>query len=152
MNHLVVFSVWLVAFYGCERPIIAPVTDAQSSGGETAQKVVIEGFDEHDGSVVVGPGMVRVGWYYDFSPYDSLQINFSVKRLTSQPSADHIVVKIGPACCLQDSVSASQKEISLLVRRTDIAKYQNAALTFYLIESEASLSLSHLRVLGWTTR
>jgi hypothetical protein len=151
MKRHVVLCVAFLAATGCERPMNITVPDASVVALETVQEVVIEGFGEQS-SVVAGASGVRVGWYHDFSAYDSLRINFAAERLSSRATCNHIIVRIGPACYLQDSLNSLRKEFSLFVRQTDIAKSGKAALTFYISEPETDFLLSHLRVIGWRMR
>jgi hypothetical protein len=123
--------------------IVAPIGAQQDE--------IIRGFGETD-SVIVGPEGFRVGGYHDFSGYDSLRINFSAKRLTPGPAFDHILIRIGPAYYVSDSLFTLQQDFSLPVRRSDIAKSHFAALTFYATDAGVRLLLWQLRVVGWTTR
>jgi hypothetical protein len=133
---------------GCDLSTISPGV----IGPATTEPVeIIHGFAQID-TVTVGSEGFRVGWYYDFSSYDSLRINFSAKRLAPRPAFDHILVKIGPACYLSDSLFTLQKDFSLLVRRSDIAKPQFGALTFYVSDAGVRLLLWQLRVVGWSAQ
>ena len=113
--------------------------------------MIISGFGNAD-TVSVGNAGYRVGWYFDFKDYDSLRINFSAKRLAFSSAVDHILVKVGPSSYFGDSLSASQKDVSILIRPTAIVKSQFAALVFIVPDVEATLVLSQLRVIGWSTR
>jgi hypothetical protein len=100
----------------------------------------------------VGNEGYRVGRYFDFKDYDRLRISFSAKRLAFGSAVDHILIKVGPACYISDSLSASQKDFSILVKPTAIVKSQFAALVFFVPDAEANLVLSKLCVIGWATR
>ena len=113
--------------------------------------MIISGFGNAD-TVSVGNAGYRVGWYFDFKDYDSLRINFSAKRLALGSAVDHILVKVGPSSYFSDSLSASQKDFSILIKPTDVVKSQFAALVFIVPDVEATLTLSRLRVIGWATR
>ena len=135
---------------GCERlpdPPLAPVSSSAPAG----QVLIIHGFGNADTASVGNEGY-RVGWYFDFKDYDSLRINFSAKRLTLGSAADHILIKVGPSCYFSDSLSAPQRDFSILIRPTAVAKSQFAALVFIVPDAEATLMLSQLRVIGWTIR
>jgi hypothetical protein len=115
------------------------------------QVVIISGFGQADTAVVGSNGM-RVGDYYNFESYDSLSINFTARRLAMTPTYDHILVKLGPAYYLSDSLLSPQKNFSLTVKPFDLAKPQFSALTFIITDEEVSLVLSQLRVIGWRAR
>lgn len=140
----------LLALWGCERPVVGPLPEVGSPASHMTQVVFIQDFD-NGASVLVGSSGVRVGWYHDFSPYDSVRINFSAKRTTARQACDYIRVRIGPAYYVLDSLSASQEALSLLVRPTELGKNHSVALTFYTTTPDASLILSDLRVVGWKT-
>jgi hypothetical protein len=133
---------------GCN---LSPFSSSTVAPIAAQQDEIIRGFGETD-SVVVGSEGFRVGRYHDFSGYDSLRINFSAKRLTPGPAFDHILIRIGPAWYVSDSLFTLQQDFSLLVRRSDIAKPHFAALTFYVPESGVRLLLWQLRVIGWTAQ
>ena len=131
---------------GCERLTDPPPAPAPAI---TRQVLVIQGFGDAD-MVSVGNQGYRLGPYIDFSAYDSLRFNFSAKRLALTSAVDHILIKIGPACYISDSLSSPQKNFSILIRSTAIAKSQFAAATFFVPDAETSLFLSQLCVIGWT--
>jgi hypothetical protein len=145
-NLVVCFTVFFLA--GCSK---SPFSSTVVAPATAQQDEIIRGFDGND-SVVVGSEGYRVGWYHDFSGYDSLRINFSAKRLELGPGFDHILIRIGPACYLSDSLIALQQDFSLLVRRSDIAKPQFAALTFYVTDVGVRLLLWQLRIIGWAAQ
>lgn len=147
IKNLVIFSA-IFFLIGCD---LSPFAPGPVGTVTVEQAVIIRGFGEAD-TVTVGSEGFRVGWYYDFSGYDSLRINFSARRLDPGPGFDHILVKIGPACYLSDSLFALQQDFSLLVRRSDIAKPQFAALTFYVPDAGVRLLLWQLRVIGWSAQ
>jgi hypothetical protein len=145
-NLAVCFAIFFLA--ACSKSpfsstVVAPTTAQQDE--------IIRGFGATD-SVIVGAEGYRVGWYHDFSSYDSLRISFSARRLSPSPTFDHILVRIGPAYSLSDSLLTLQKDFSLLARRSDIAKPQFAALTFYVPDNGARLLLWELRVIGWAAQ
>jgi hypothetical protein len=147
VKNLVLCSTFLF-LVGCN---LSPFSSSTVAPVSAQQDEIIRGFDGTD-SVIVGSEGFRVGWYHDFSGYDSLRINFSAKRLTPGPTFDHILIKIGPAYYVSDSLFASQQDFSLLVRRSDIAKSHFAALTFYVTDAGVRLLLSQLRVIGWAAQ
>jgi hypothetical protein len=147
IRSLVLCSMILV-LAGCS---LSPFSHAVVAPSAEQQDVIIRGFGETD-AVTVGVEGFRVGGYYDFSGYDSLRISFSAKRLVFSRAFDHILVRIGLACYLSDSLSTTEKDFSLLVNRSDIAKPQFAALTFYVPDAGVHLLLSQLRVIGWTAQ
>ncbi|MCX6144969.1 MAG: hypothetical protein NTZ35_17325 [Ignavibacteriales bacterium] len=132
---------------GCERLPDPPLAPASSSA-PAGQILIIHGFGNADTASVGNEGY-RVGWYFDFKDYDSLRINFSAKRLAFGSSVDHILIKVGPACYISDSLSASQKDFSLFIKPAAIPKSQFAALVFIVPDADATLLLSQLRVIGW---
>jgi hypothetical protein len=135
---------------GCERLPDSP-TAPVSVPAPAGQVLIIQGFGTAD-SARVGNEGYRVGWYFDFKDYDSLRINFSAKRLDLGSAVDHILIRVGPARCYDDSLSDPQKDFSILVRPSTIAKPQFAALVFFAPDAESTLLLSQLRVIGWATR
>ncbi|MGA9365314.1 MAG: hypothetical protein WBW16_13195 [Bacteroidota bacterium] len=141
IRNLVVCST-LLFLTGCDifPRAVGPTT--------TESDLIIRGFDETD-TVTVGREGIRVGGYYDFSAYDSLRINFSAKRLSLSPAFDHIQIIVGVACRLSDSLSAVQKDISLLVKPPGIVKPYCVGLTFIVPDTGVRLLLSQLRVIGW---
>jgi hypothetical protein len=147
IRNLVICST-ILFLAGCDLSTINP---GVISPATTEPVEIIHGFAQID-TVTVGSEGFRVGWYYDFTGYDSLRINFSAKRLALSPAFDHIFIKIGPAFGLSDSLFAPQKDFSLLVKQSDIAKPQFAALTFYVPDAGVRLLLSQLRVIGWTAQ
>jgi hypothetical protein len=148
MIRCLVLCSMILFLAGCN---LSPFSHAVVAPSAEQQNVIIREFGQTD-TVTVGSEGFRVGGYYDFSGYDSLRINFSAKRLDPGPGFDHILVRIGPACYLRDSLFAPQQDFSLLVERSDIAKPQFAALTFYVPDVGVRLLLSNLRVLGWTAQ
>jgi hypothetical protein len=141
---LLLCSVVLVSA-GCQRQF----TDPGEIRQKTIEKVIIaDGFGDVD-SVRVGQEGFRVGWYFDFTPYDSVRISFSGTRVNPAQSFIHMYVKVGPGCYLRDSISTSRKDFSFLFRGSDLAKPQFAALTFIVPDPGAHLVLSQLSVVGW---
>jgi hypothetical protein len=148
MSKNIVLCLAISFLAGCR---LSPFSSTVVAPSTVQQDEIIRGFGATD-SVIVGSEGYRVGWYYDFSGYDSLRINFSAKRLEPGPGFDHILVRIGPACYLSDSLIILQQDFSLLVRRSDIAKPQFAALTFYVTDVRVRLLLWQLRVTGWASQ
>jgi hypothetical protein len=134
-----------VAFFGCERPTEPAEVRAPS---KIVQVVLVDGLGDHAG-ILTSVSHVRVGTYYDFRPYDSLQITFTATRLATETPFDEILVRIGPTYCLRDSVIAAEQDVTLRVTVSDIAKSQSCALSFLTFDSRALLQLSRLRVVGW---
>jgi hypothetical protein len=144
-----ILVVWFAILFlgGCERLPDVPMAPAPTT---TGQVLIIDGFGSADTASVGNEGF-RVGWYFNFKDYDSLRINFSAKRLALGSAVDHILIKVGPASYFSDSLSAPQKDFSLLINPATIAKSQFAALVFIVPDAEATLVLSQLRVIGWAT-
>jgi hypothetical protein len=138
----------LLFLCGCERSQDLPPVSVPVASGQT---LIIQGFGSAD-AVSVGNEGFRVGWYFDFSDYDSLRINFSAQRLTSVSAVDHILIKVGPSSYFSDSLSAPQKNLSVLITPNTVTKSQFAALVFIVPDAETTLLLSQLRVIGWPTR
>jgi hypothetical protein len=135
---------------GCERLPDPPFAPA-STPAPAAQTLIIHGFGNADTASVGNEGY-RVGWYFDFKDYDSLRINFSARRLAFGSAVAHILVKVGPSSYFGDSLSASQKDFSILIKPAALVKSQFAALVFIVPDAEATLVLSRLRVIGWAIR
>ena len=135
----------ILSLAGCERSIISPTSTIPV---RIEQYVLIGRFNESD-TVLVGPNGFRVGWYHDFSPYDSLIISFSANRLAAGDMCSHVLIRIGPATYIGDSLMVSQKDFSIRIRTSDLEKPHSSALTFFAPDPEAALLLSHLRVIGW---
>ena len=146
MKKTFVVCVAALLYYGCERSIVSGPEEVRSA--TLIQVVVIDGFGD-DTCMLTSSVMVRVGSYYNFRPFDSLRISFSATRMTTHLPFDEILVRIGPACYLRDSVRAMQKNVSLSVKVCDIAKPTFAALTFVTRDSLTILKISNLRVVGW---
>ena len=109
------------------------------------------GFGNAD-TVTVGGNGFRIPGYYHFDPFDSLSIHFTARRLAIRPTFDHLLINVGPPYYVSDSLSALQKDFSIPVRSSDLAKAHYAALTFIVQDPETSLMLSQLRVVGWGVR
>jgi hypothetical protein len=148
MSKNLVLCLTIFFLAGCR---LSPFSSTVVAPTTVQQDEIIRGFGATD-SVMVGSEGYRVGWYYDFSGYDSLRIKFSARRLELGPGFDHLLIRIGPACYLSDSLIALQQDFSLLVRRSDIAKPQFAALTFYVTDDGVRLLLWQLRVIGWAAQ
>jgi hypothetical protein len=150
MKLHVMLCVFAAALTGCQRSVIEPPSESDPALALplTTQVIIVEGFGDKT-SIVAGQNGVRVGWYYDFSRYDSLRINFSAQRVGAESPCDHILIKIGPGFSLRDSLSALKKDFSLHVPCADLAKRHFAALTFYVPDPDVDLVLSDLRIVGW---
>lgn len=132
---------------GCGRGTISEPGEV----GSTAQapQVVISGFSKEP-CLLTGSKMVRVGWYYDLSLYDSIRITFDARRLSTERPFDEILIKIGPATYLRDTVSTVQKQVRISVKVSTISKYVSCAFVFWSLDPLTELSLSNLRVVGWS--
>lgn len=146
--RILLFCTTIFFLCGCERLSVLPPAPTPSA---TTQVTIIAGFGNAD-TANVGNAGYRVGWYFDFSDYDSARINFSARRLDLGRATDHVLVKVGPSTYFSDSLSAPQRDFSILIKPNAIAKSQFAALVFIVPDAEAFLILSHLRVIGWPTR
>jgi hypothetical protein len=134
---------------GCGRGTISEPGEV----GSTAQspQVVINGFSEEP-CLLTDSRMIRVGWYYDFSNYDSIRITFSATRISTERPFDEILIKIGPATYLRDTVSTVQKQVQISVKVSTIAKSVSCAFVFWSLHPLTELSLSNLRVIGWSRK
>ena len=137
----------IILLAGCRTSINSP-EDARAP--RIVQVVIVDGMTAVD-PIVEGERGYRVGWYYDFSPFDSIRIDFVATRLTPTASHDHIVIKVGPAFYLRDSISIPEQGFSMLVMRRDLAKPAFSALVFFVSDAGAAIMISKLRVVGWTT-
>ena len=137
----------IILLAGCRTSINSPV-DARAP--RIVQVVIVDGVTAVDPIVEAERGY-RVGWYYDFSPFDSIRIDFVATRLTPTSSHDHIVIKVGPAFYLRDSISIPEQGFSMLVMRRDLSKPAFSALVFFVSDPGAAIMISKLRVVGWTT-
>lgn len=146
MQKLFFLSIASLLAAGCRPDVNSP--DAMGPS-RVVQTVIIDGFGVID-PIVQGDRGLRVGLYYDFTPYDSLRINFVATRLTPGASHDHIVIKLGPVFYLRDSIASPQQSFTFLVRRQDLSKPAFSALTFFVPDSGVAMMLSSLRVVGWT--
>jgi len=146
MDKIIVTCITALLCYGCERSIVSGPDELRSA--TQVEVVVINGFGE-DTCMLTSSVLIRVGSYYNFRPFDSLRVSFSATRMTTHLPFDEILVRIGPACYLRDSVRALQKNVSLSVQVCDIAKPTFCALTFLTRDSLTILRLSDLRVVGW---
>jgi len=150
MEKALVMCIASLLCCGCDRPTVSGPDEIRSSG-QVVQVVVIEGLGDDPGTLTSST-YIRIGTYFDFRPYDSLQISFNATRVTTQLPFDEIVVRIGPSQYLRDSVYATQEKVSLRVKVSAISKSQFCALTILTGDSRALLELSDLRVVGWMTR
>jgi hypothetical protein len=149
MQKALVMVIVAILFCGCERENVSGPEEIRSST-QVVQVVVVDGFGDI-ASMLTDSLSIRVGRYFDLSPYDSLLITFSAKRLVTQSPFDEILVRIGPAYYLRDSVYAAQENISLKVKASALSKRHYCALTFLTDDSRTHLQLSDLRVVGWMT-
>lgn len=147
MSRSLVVCVAILVAFGCERPTLAPDT---SIGEQVGHTLILSGFSATD-TVVVGPEGYRVGVYHDFSPFDSMRINFSAMRLNPGARTSHILIRVGPVNYFGDSLLAQQKEVSIFINRADLAKPRSSAVTFFAPDTDGPLILAHLRVVGWET-
>jgi len=147
MGKILLTFIGVLLCCGCGRGTVSGPDQPQHS--TQAPGVLISGFDEEP-CVLAGANVIRVGWYYDFSAYDSLKISFNASRLSTEAPFDAIVVKIGPGTFLRDTVYAAQESISFSLRVSDLGKPANCAVTFRAPDPYSVLRLSGLRVVGWT--
>ncbi len=138
-----------VLCYGCGRANVSGPDDVRSF--TSVQVVLIDSFSDET-CTLTSSKIVRVGSYYNFLPYDSLRFSFSATRLSADVPFDEILLKIGPATCLRDSMVAMQKNVSLIVKVSDISKPAFCALTFRTSDPRTLIRLSDLRVVGWMSK
>ena len=127
---------------GCGRATGSGPEEVVSSG------TVAAGFG-NEPCILTSSNVVRVGTYYDFSIYDSLQISFSAARLSTDLPFDVILVKIGPATYLRDTLYAMEKNVSLGVNVSQISKPGFCALTFWTLDPLTVLKLQNLHIVAW---
>jgi hypothetical protein len=149
MKKALVMVIVAILFCGCGREYVSGPEEIRSSA-RVVQVVVVDGFGDI-ASMLTDSLSIRVGTYFDFSSYDSLLITFSVTRLATQSPFDEILVRIGPAYYLRDSVYAAQENISFKVKTSALSKRHYCALTLLTDDSLTHLQLSDLRVIGWMT-
>jgi hypothetical protein len=135
---------------GCERPGLTDPNEVRAST-KVVQVVVIDGFGDIS-RMLSSTSLVRVGTYFDFSPYDSLRISYTVERLTNELAFDEILIRIGPTFCLRDTVYAAGIDVSHMVNMRLVSKNQFCAVSFIATDSRTILRLSGLHVVGWMTR
>lgn len=145
MTRFLLCCAAILVALGCERPTLVSDTDIEIRAGNT---LILRGFSATD-TAVVGPEGYRVGGYHDFSPFDSIEINFYAVRLNSGEGTRHILIRVGPANYFGDSLLAQQKEISVVIKRADLVKPHSSALTFFAPDGDGPLIFTHLRVNGW---
>jgi hypothetical protein len=145
MSRFLLFCAAILVALGCERATLVSDTDSVIRVGGT---LILQGFSATD-TAVVGPEGYRVGGYYDFSPFDNIKIEFSAMRLNPGEGTSHILVRVGPVNYFSDSLLTHRKEVSIVINRTDLAKPQSSALTFFAPDGDGPLIVSHLRVNGW---
>jgi hypothetical protein len=150
MEKTLVMCLATLLCIGCGRPTVTGPDEVRASG-QVVQVVLIDGFGE-DPRTLTSTRYIRIGTYFDFRPYDSLQISFNATRVTSQLPFDEIMVRIGPSHYLRDSVYSTQENVSLRVKVPAVSKNQFCALTILTGDSTAFLQLSDLRVVGWMTK
>jgi hypothetical protein len=146
MGKTLVIVIAVLLCWGCGRGSATAPDDVRST--TQAPGTLVSSFDEEP-CVLTGSNVIRVGWYFDFSAYDSLVVTFNAARLSPERPFDEIIVKIGPATCLRDTLYATQEAVSLTVRVSDLGKPGNCALTFRAPDPLTLLRLSGLRVVGW---
>ena len=139
---------WLL-FFGCTRDSSVPVSDAY--GHAAVQVVIVDGAGETD-PVVTAASMVKLPGYYDLSAFDSILVSFRAERLEQRVPSDQVLVKIGPACYRQDSVSGLARDIAVRFYRSDLSKPNFCAISFLAGNPEASLVLKRIKVVGWVTQ
>ncbi len=144
MTRFLLCFVAILVLAGCERSTLVSDTDSEIRAGNT---MILQGFNLTD-TAVVGPEGYRVGGYYDLSPFDSVRIDFSAARLNAGNATSQIVVRVGPANYFRDSLVGQQKEVSMTITRSALAKPQSSALTFFVPDGAGQLILTRLRVVG----
>ncbi|MEW6509454.1 MAG: hypothetical protein AB1428_00700 [Bacteroidota bacterium] len=137
---------------GCGRPSTGPVLPFGDSPNGSQPLVIIESLIDAPASAIGPYGYIRIGWYHDFSQYDSLRITVSVKRVSPSSAYDRFLIKVGPAFSLRDSISAGEQTFSFLLKTSDLAKPNFAALALMVLDPDVMLQFSHLRVSGWGSR
>ena len=145
IRSLAVAAIFLLS--GCERSTLSP--DTVDGNHPVIQVVIVEGFAGVEADVTPG-NILRIPGYYDLSPFDSIRISFTAERMTPIAPVDHILVKVGPMCHRRDSLSALQKDFSVMFTRWDLAKPRMCAFSFFSPDPDATLQLSQLKVIGWT--
>ena len=134
----------IVVVSGCE--ILEPPSPVLPAN-VVREEVILARFNPAD-SAVVGPEGLRVGGYYNLKMYDSISVNFSADRTVTSRPWDHILVKVGPAWYYRDSLAA-HSDFRVLVIPSRIAKPEFAALVFFAPDSDETIVLTHLLVVGW---
>ena len=148
VKTLVIITAALFCF-GCGRADLSGPDEVRTY--VQVPGTVIDSFGEEP-CRLTGANVVRVGWYYDFTPYDSLWISFDVTRLSTERAYDDVIVRIGPATSLRDTIFVAQGTVSLGVKVSQISKPGSCALTFRTSDPQSVLSLSKLRVVGWAAQ
>jgi hypothetical protein len=145
MTRYLLFCAAILLAPGCERSNLVSDTGIEVRPGNT---MILQGFNSID-TAIVGPEGFRVGGYYDLSPFDSVRIDFSASRLNAGGAASQIIVRVGPANYFVDSLLGQQKEVSIFIKRAELAKPHTSALTFFAPDGDGPLVLARLRVVGW---
>lgn len=130
---------------GCGRSATAPDTGAPPP----ERILLLTGFNGAD-TVVVGPQGFRLGFYHDFSAYDSLLFTFFAEQLNPGAQSAHLSIRIGPVDYFRDTLLSLQKEVSIKVSCDELAKPHLSAIMFFAADPDGLLRLSRLRVLGWS--
>jgi hypothetical protein len=147
MNRAILPACLLLFCFGCENSPWAPELPPAPRIG---QKVIVNGLDGAIDVYVDDQGL-RVGKYFDFTPYDSLSISFSVQRTDAGQEAVPFSIKIGPAYFISGSLADLKQDYTFSVPVAVLVKPQIAALTFFVPYAGSPLLLSNLRVIGWYT-
>jgi hypothetical protein len=136
-------------FSGCDRSV-GPDSASLNPKHQVIAEPIITDFDEGPRLVSSQEGL-RVGSYFDIRPYDSLQISFREKRISSVKTADRLLMRIGPAFYLCDTISSPEEEERFSVISSLISKRSFCAFSFMVPDSGVVFQLSELRVIGWKT-
>lgn len=147
MNRALFPACLLLFCIGCEG---SPFVPESLPAPRAAQKVIVNGLDAGSDAYVDDQGL-RVGWYFNFAPYDSLNITFTAERYTAGQETVPFSIKIGPAYRVRGFMTGQKQDFSFFVTVRDLAKPQSAALVFFVPDSVSPLVLSNLRVIGWYT-
>ncbi len=144
MKHALGVCIIVLTLAGCRQadsPLAPPIYATPT------QALIINSFNEDD-TVILHQGWYRVGTYYDFSPFAYIAINFNVDRLKYLSAVSHVTVRVGPELYLTDSVNTSEKVVSFRIASASLSKPHFSALTFIAPDSDATLLLSRLQVVG----
>ncbi len=135
----------VLIFAACGRP-----TAPADGGGPPAERVLLlSGFNDAD-TVVVGPRGYRLGFYHDFSDYDTLLFTLRAEQLNPGSQPAHLSILIGPVDYFRDTLLSLQKDVSIKVPCEELAKPHLSAVMFFAADPEGLLRLSNLSVVGWS--